>query len=109
MTRKPLALMLVLAVFVAGCGATPAEKVANGERIYAATARTTNLAIQNKVIKSPEVLKALDVANDEANDALADASNKVRADVPITNDFYLDRLNSALARWIDLLSKAGVK
>jgi hypothetical protein len=102
-------LFLLISVALAGCGATPAHRVANAERTYTTTANLAAIAVRQGVVKDRNTLQAMKLANDEANAALADANAKVRADVPITNDFYLDRLDSALTRWLELLAKAGVK
>lgn len=111
MKRSTLTLLFVLFAFsglLVGC-ATARQRVATAERTYAATARLATKAVNADLVTDPKVLVALKLASDEANESLADANAKVQADAPITSDFYLDRVESALARWVDLLSKAGVK
>lgn len=100
--------LLVSLIAITGCE-SPRQRVATAEKTYASTARLVRTAVVGDLITDPDTLVALKIANDEANAALKDANAKVQADTPITSDFYLDRVESALARWLDLLTKTGVK
>jgi len=100
---------VLFALTLAGCGATPRERVANAERSYQLAANGAKIAVQAKLITGDDKLDALKFANDEANDALKDANAHVQADAKFDTEFWLGRVNSAVARLVSLTTKAKEK